>query len=290
MSNLSKKCIISGDIFITETILTGLQQSDNITEYIVADSNQNRRDELSKKYKLNVVSDPIEFANDAKFIILAFKAEDAKDIFAKLENKVNKSTLIVSVIGTIAMKFIQDFFPDNQVMRLTLNPSIISGEGIGAYMIGSKINSDAEITAQSLIEKFGNISKIDNETEFENIRNFILANTFFSYIVVKSMIEAAEKKGFSLQQAGLIIDQILKGASRTLIKFQIEGSEMIKEGFRNNNVTNHAIELIKDYGIYDSMERYLTTKEFQSLFFANSDNYDNDMDNLWSKNFVKLGR
>ena len=286
MSNLFKKCLIAGDIFITETILTGLQQHDDITQYWILEPNPQRRDELIRKYNLHVVDNPDEFINEAAFIILTCKAEDTKDLLAKIENKVPKSTLIVSVLGSIAHKFIQNFFPDNEVIRLVVNPSIISNEGLGAYFVGSKTNVQADETAKDLLAKFGSITRIETENELDDVRKFILANTFLSYVVVKSMIEAGIKAGFSMEQAGLITDKILKGASHTLVKFQLEGSEMLKEGMRKTDITNYAIELIKSYGIYDSIERYLTAKEAKTLFESSNDVTDSDVNYDWFEKFV----
>ena len=271
MSNLVKKCLISGDIFVTETVLTGLQQNDDITEYYVFDSSERRRDELEKKYRLNICSNPEDFVKDSAFIIFACKPEEAENILNKISHKVSNETLIVSFVRTLKMENLEKYFPDNGIVRLTINPSVISGEGVGAYFVNKENHSNV---LQELILKFGNIIKVNSEAELESVRNFILANTFLSYIVVKSMVDAGQKIGFSMQQAGLITDHILKGASKTLIKFQFEGGEMLKEGLRHTNITNQAIDLIKSYGIYDSIERYLTSKEIQLLF----DSYQNDDD------------
>ena len=266
MSNLSK-AFVAGDDFITETVLTGLARSENLSDYWVVAQNEKRCEELRNKYKINATTD-WNFVSNASLVILMFKFEEAKDTLIKLADKIPEDTIIISVVPGIALIFIQNFFPNNQIVRLTLNPSIISGEGLAAYVAGKNATDEAKSIARNMLSSFGKIIEVGNEDEFEKVRRFIFANTFLAYIIVKSMVDAAYKTGFSLEQAGVLIDQILKGASRTLINYQFEGSEMLKDGLRNIEFTNRAIDVIKEYGIYDSIQRYLTTKEVKSLFEA----------------------
>ena len=266
MSNLSK-VVVAGDDFITETVLTGLSRTENLSNYCIVAQNEKRCEELKHKYNTNATTD-LNFISNANILILTFKFKDAKDMFSSLVGKISENALLISIVPSIALKFINNFFPNNQIVRLTLNPSVISGEGLAAYVPNDKATEESKSIARDMLSSFGKIVEVNNEDEFEKVRKFIFANTFFSYIVVKSMVTAAQKIGFSKEQAGLFIDQMLKGASSTLIKLSFEGGEMLKDGLKNIEFTNRANELIKEYGIYDSMERYLTRKEFKSLFEA----------------------
>ena len=277
MENLTIKGLIANDDFITETILTALARSENQTEfnvtaqsdlsnYYVLAQSEKRCGELRKKYNVNAVTDINEFIDKTALLIVTSKYDDAKDTLSKIADKVSDDTLIVSIIEGIGLVFIQDFFPKNSVVRLTINPSIISGEGLSAFVAGNNVSDASKKIIRDMLLSFGKIIEVNNEEEFEKVRKFILANTFLAYIIIKSMRDAAFKNGYSTEQTSLLIDQILKGASKTLIEFQHMGNEMIKDGFKHTNITNYAVDLIREYGIYDSIERYLTTKELQNIF------------------------
>ena len=276
MSDLSIKGVIAGDDFITETVLTAIERNDNLSEYWIAAQNPQRCEALKRKYNINATTD-LDFVSKSKVLILTFKAENAKDMLSNLVGKVTEDTIIVSVVPGIALIFIHNFFPKNQIVRMTMNPSVISGEGLAAYVTNKNSTEETKELAKSMLSGFGQIVKVNDENEFEKVRRFILANTFLSYVVVKSMIEAAQKIGFSTEQAGILIDQILKGASRSLLELQFEGGEMLKDGLRNQKFINQAVDLIRDYGIYSSIERYLTTKEYRSLFEAHSDDNEDGL-------------
>ncbi len=276
MSNFLIKGIISGDDFVTETILTGLALNENLSEYWIVAQNENRCNELRHKYNINAMTN-FDLVDKADILILTFKYEDTKEMLSKIAGRISKNTLIISIIPGIALKFVSNFFTDNEVIRLTLNPSIISGQGLAAYIANANATDKSKKVVHDMLAGFSKIIEVSNEDEFEKVRRFIFANTFLSYVLVKSLIDAGTKVGFSTEQAGLIVDQILKGASKTLIDFQNAGNEMLKDGLRNKKFTNHAIELIREYGIYDSLERYLTMKETTSLFEADNYSVENNI-------------
>ena len=270
MSGHLIKGIIGGDDFIVETVLTGLSRSENLSEYWIVAQNEGRCEELRKKYNINATTD-MNFISDASVLILAFRFKEAKDMLSKLAAKISEDTILISVVPGIATVFINGFFPKNQIVRLTFNPSIISGEGIAAYVANDRASNETKVLARDMLVSFGRIIEVSSEDEFEKLRKFIHANTFLSYIVVKSIVDAAHKLGFSLDQSGVLIDQIFKGASHTLIKFQFEGNEMLKDGLRNKKFANQAIDTIREYGIYDEIERYLTSKDSSALFDTNNE-------------------
>ena len=278
MSNLSIKGIVAGDDFITETVLHALSHNENLSEYWISARNSQQCKEFKRKYNINATTD-LDFVKEASVLILTFRFKDAKDMLTKLVGKIHKDTLLVSIIPSIKMKFIEDFFTQNELVRLTMNPSIISGEGLAAYIANDKASDTSKTLARNILSSFGKIVEVGDEDEFERVRKFIFSTTFLSYIIVKSMLDAAQKIGFSNEQSGVLVDQVLRGASRTLIKYPFEGGEMLANGLRNKKFSNTAIELIKEYGIYDSIGRYLTTKDAAALF-NKSDGDEDDLSNF----------
>ena len=93
------------------------------------------------------------------------------------------------------------------------------------------------------------------------MRNFILANTFMSYLTVKSMVDAGRKLGLTLKDAGFIADKILNGAVQTLVTDRQRGIAMLQQAYHKEILTE-AIGLIKEYGIYDSVDKILTKDDF----------------------------
>ena len=281
MSNELTKGIIAGDDFIAETILYGLINNgiESPDDYYVVDDIK-RHNYWRTKHKVKPIAEPLDFVSDAAVIILAFKPEDTDRILAKISSKTRKEAVIVSVVRKLKIKEIENYLPNNRIIRLVINPSIISGAGLGAYVVGSQDKTTTEEMAQTVLSDLGTFIEVGSENELEKVRDFILANTFLSYIVTRAMIDTGKNLGFTTEHAGIVADQILKGASRTLVELQDEGSVMFRDGLKNTKVINEAIHLIKEYGIYDSIERALTKKDASKIFTPYRDDDETEMFNM----------
>ena len=257
MSRLFKG-IIAGNHFITETLLTGLTRNPSIDpqDYCVADSTQELCNEWARKFHVRTTTNPIDFVGSAAFIFLAFHHDSLKSIMHRVAPKIKQDTLVLSVMHRTTIDDIATFLPRHQIIRLVLNPSVIVGEGLGAYVANEYATVDAKSAAQLIIKDLGAIIEVESEDALEDMRKFILANTFLSYLTVKAMVDSGRKIGLSTKDAGFIAEQTLKGAARTLVDNRQQGIAMLQEAFRKD-IINEAIELIKDYGISDAVDKML---------------------------------
>ena len=257
MSRLFKG-IIAGNHFITETLLTGLTRNPAIDpqDYCVADTTQELCNEWARKFHVRTTTNPIDFVGSAAFVFLSFHHNSLEGIMRRIAPKIKKDTLVLSVMHRTTIDDIEKFLPKHQIIRLVLNPSVIVGEGLGAYVANEYATVDAKSAAQLIIKDLGAIIEVESEDELEDMRKFILANTFLSYLTVKAMVDSGRKIGLSTKDAGFIAEQTLKGAARTLVENRQQGIAMLQEAFRKD-IINEAIELIKDYGISDAIDKML---------------------------------
>lgn len=262
MSKLFKG-IIAGNHFITENLLGGLtrNEEEDPQDYCVADNTQELCNEWARKFHVRTTTNPIDFVSSAAILIFSFHHDALDGIMRKIAPKIKKETLILSVMHRTKIADIEKYLPDHQIIRLVLNPSVLSGAGVGAYAANRKATVDAKSAAQIIIKNLGSMIEVNNEDELDEIRKFIMANTFMSYLTVKSMVDAGRRIGLSLKDAGFITDKILDGAVQTLVTDRQRGIAMLQEAFRKEVLTE-AITLIKSYGIYESIGKTITKDDF----------------------------
>ncbi len=257
MSRLFKG-IIAGNHFITETLLTGLTRNpaEDPQDYCVADSSQELCNEWARKFHVRTTTNPIDFVGSTAFLFLAFHHDSLESIMRKIAPKVKSDTLVLSVMHRTKISDIEKYLPKHQIIRLALNPSIMAGEGIGAYVANDYASVDAKSAAELIIKSLGVMIEVENEASLEDMRKFILANTFLSYMTVKAMVDTGRRLGLSMKDAGFIADHALKGAVYTLVNNRQQGIAMLQDAFRKD-IINEAIELIKDYGISEAVDKML---------------------------------
>ena len=262
MSTLFKG-IIAGNHFITENLLTGLTRegTDDPQDYCVADNTQALCNEWARKFHVRTTTNPIDFVGSAAFLILACHHDALDGIMRKIAPKIKRDTLVLMAMYRTKIADLEKYLPDHQIIRLALNPSVVSGAGVGAYAANKNATVDAKSAAQIIIKNLGSMIEVDSEDQLEKMREFILANTFMSYLTVKSMVDAGRKLGLTLKDAGFIADKILNGAVQTLVTDRQRGIAMLQQAYQKEILTD-AIELIKEFGIYDSVDKVLTKDDF----------------------------
>ena len=252
------KGVIAGNHFITENLLTGLTRNEDVDpqDFCVADKTQEVCNEWARKFHVRTTTNPIDFVGSTAFLILAFHHDDLDRVMKKIAPKVKRETLVLSAMHRTKIEDIEKYLPEHQIIRLFLSPSVVSGAGVGAYAANKNATVDAKSAAQIIIKNLGSMVEVGSEEELEKMREFILANTFLSYLTVKAMFDAGRKIGLPGKDAGFIADKILSGAVTTLVNDRQRGIAMLKEAFRKE-IFNESIELIKEYGIYDSIGKLL---------------------------------
>ena len=252
------KGVIAGNHFITENLLTGLTRNEDVDpqDFCVADNTQEVCNEWARKFHVRTTTNPIDFVGSTAFLILAFHHDDLDRVMKKIAPKVKRETLVLSAMHRTKIEDIEKYLPEHQIIRLFLSPSVVSGAGVGAYAANKNATVDAKSAAQIIIKNLGSMVEVGSEEELEKMREFILANTFLSYLTVKAMFDAGRKIGLPGKDAGFIADKILSGAVTTLVNDRQRGIAMLKEAFRKE-IFNESIELIKEYGIYDSIGKLL---------------------------------
>ena len=257
------KGVIAGNHFITENLLTGLTRDGAIDpeEYCVADTTQELCNEWARKFHVRTTTNPIDFVSSAAFLIFAFHHDALDGIMRKIAPKIRRDTLILSAMHRTKIADIEKYLPDHQIIRLVLNPSVVSGAGVGAFAANKNATVDAKSAAQIIIKNLGSMIEVESEEQLEEMRNFILANTFMSYLTVKSMVDAGCKIGLTAKDAGFIAGKILDGAVKTLVEDRQRGIAMLQQAYQKD-ILNEAIALIKTYGIYDSVDKVITKDDF----------------------------
>ena len=160
MSTLFKG-VIAGNHFITENLLTGLtrNESDDPQSYCVADNTQELCNEWARKFHVRTTTNPIDFVGSTAFLILACHHDALDGIMRKIAPKIKRDTLVLSAMHRTKIADIEKYLPNHQIIRLVLNPSVVSGAGVGAFAANQNATVDAKSAAQIIIKNLGSMMK-----------------------------------------------------------------------------------------------------------------------------------
>ena len=247
--NTMVKGIVGGNDFLTEVLVRGLTVHGPADAYCVGHCNDQLGMRLAAKCRVQFVKNITDLIPNSAILFLAFNPDEAGNLLPRIAEKVQEWTLIVSAVHGLKLATLEHYFPNNEIIRLVVNPSIISGAGLGAYAASQKASTDAKSMAEIVLKDCGDVIAVKDENELEEIEKFLAANTFLSYVIVQTMIKNAKKIGMTPKEANFAVDRLLKGSMHTLIDEGYDTAGLISRGLNNKTVHDEAVELIKSYGL-----------------------------------------
>lgn len=259
---------IIGDGLPTEIILTaiGKQIGVNPSEIYVACRTDKRCVYLREHYNARAVVDAMEFLPDVKVLILALTVDDDVDkVLGGLNAKIPGDALIISLTYGLRIKTVEKYFPGHPVIRVVVNPMIVTGSGACAYAVGSVNAADSENIAQFFLQSFGKTIKTSSEVELENVGDLIIANTIFSFVTANTFIELGVKKGLGVDRAREIVSQVSGGVTETLMHSDAIIDHLIEEGKGQKKIFERAKEILEKVGFIDDMKKRFAAAEVNEV-------------------------
>ena len=276
------KGIIGGNEFLTEVLVRGLTVHGPADAYCVGHCTEQLGSRLYSRCKVRYVRNITDIVPNSAVLFFTFDTEEANTLLPKIASKIQPWTLVISLVRGLKLATLEHFFPNNEIVRLAINPSVISGAGLGAYAVSKNASADARSMAHIVLKECGDVIAVGSEDELESVADFIIANTYFSYIITKSMVKNAKKLGMPPKEANFAVEKILSGSIRTLLKSDYEVTNLISRGFADKFSHDTAVELIKNQGLNEDLTKELADDEPEEQINPNDDPKNFRMHYSWS--------
>lgn len=260
---------IIGDGFLTEVLLTAFTRRIGIdlSEMYVLAKTSGRCQELLEQFNVHAVQNPMVFVPPAKLLILAVELEDAPRIMKQISDKVSDNVLIMSIIPGLKLNVIEHYFPNHMIIRMLMNPWIVNGYGVSTYVVGDYNPSEAINVAKSILDPLGETITVDSEDELEIIGELISADTFYSYILVKSLIKIGENAGLSNKKAIEVVMKILSSSARAMNDTDAVTDSLLERSYNKGQFLERSRALFDKYEIFDQFRKTFDSALEEKNFF-----------------------
>ncbi len=251
------KGIVGGDEFFTEILIRGLTLHGAADGYYVGNFTENIGNQLVQKYGVHFRKNINDFVPNSAILFLSFEPFETEKMLSRLADKITPDALIVSVVFDLKLEAIEAAFPNNEIVRLFITPSIISGQGLGAYVISQNASMSAKSVAQIILNECGDVLNVESEQELEALADFLTANSYISYVMVQNMMKSARKLGMTDKEATFTVGKLFKGTLYTLLDNGTDTSAMIRRGTLDKKFRTKVTKLIETQGIKDELEKFI---------------------------------
>ncbi len=254
------KCIIGNNLYL-EILLTALNREDSKIprkDFLVAEPDESLRKELRDTYGVHTTGNLMAAVERASILIIALiEPAPARKLMEQLRGRLPKDAPVISLADRVKIGELEQYFPGNPIIRMALNPSIISGAGVGAFAAGGTASEDAAIFAKMILSAVGREIPVASEDELESVRDIIFIETVYTYLAVKALIAAGVKAGLSEQQSKYIVGQVTSGTLKTLFSADENTNRLLEKGSKQIEILNQGKQLGRTYGFQEAMEKIM---------------------------------
>ena len=248
---------IIGDGFITEILLTAFTRQIGISPedtYVYAKTSK-RCQELLEQYNVHAVQNSMVFTPAAKMIVLAMDLDEAEATMRQLHGQVSSDALIISVIQGLRLSDIEKHFPNHQVIRLLVNPWIVTGYGVSTYLPGHYKREEAGNIARALLTSLGELIEVSSENELEIVGELILSETVYSYLTVKSLINTGKEAGLTFDKSAEIVMKILSNSTKAISATDELTDTVVQRSYSKSDYIDKGKELLDKYHIMSNFKK-----------------------------------
>lgn len=250
----------------------GLTYARSFLQYRKADKNNLilvAKNETSQKklVDLNIAKVILGVNNEvlkSDVIILAVKPQDLNSIVPSLSGKIEKETLVISILAGIKIIRLKTSLHHSYIVRAMPNMPAQYGMGITAYTPSADVNIHHISTVENLLSTTGRTFMIENEDLMDGVTAVSGSGPAYFYYFAAIMIETAKKMGFDESLASLLVLQTMYGAYHVINNADISFEALIKKVASKGGTTEAAFNVLNERGFAEIFQDAIKKAEQRS--------------------------
>lgn len=233
------------------TYAQGMANSPLLNKYKlkIYDTDQKKIESLHKDNVFNAYDNLSDCLPKADIIFIAVKPYHSKNLFKEMKPMLNSEQLIVSLMAGVTIKNIQEGLSVKKVIRSMPNLPAKVGKGVTSYTESKHVSKVELIMVRNLLDTTGTSIHVDTE-------NFIDASTGISgsgpayvFYFMQSMLEAAQKMGFSDYDSKILVTNTFEGAIELFNQSNLSPESWISRVASKGGTTQAAIDSMEDNNV-----------------------------------------
>lgn len=217
-------------------------------EMIISTRTKSKLDKIKSDFSnLNIAESNSDVAIRAKYVFICVKPLEVMDVVKEIKNSLTKESVIISIAGPVAMKYIENA-ADAKVIKLT--PSLTSevSEGVSLICYGQKVGTDEANYVDSLLNSISDVKRI-REEDFELAAELTSCAPGFFASILDEFVKSALRQNSGLCKED-IEDMVLHtfyGTAKVLMDKNMRFYDMIQRVATKGGITEEGVKIFSNY-------------------------------------------
>ncbi len=207
-------CGVMAESIVAGLLNKGLVSAEQIT---ASHPRENRRRELSEKYKIEVFEHNAEAVencreNENSIVVFCVKPQRIKGVLRELKGVVQSNQLILSIVAGARIETISKALGNEKIVRTMPNTPSQIGRGMTAWTCTEKVSDAEREQVKSLLTALGHELFVETENMIDMATSLSATGPTYIFLVMEALTDAGVHMGFSRDMSKKLVQEMMLGS------------------------------------------------------------------------------
>ena len=226
----------------------------NKTNLMISDTNPEKTEELKKVSRFDVFTDLSDCLPKADIVFLAVKPYHAEELMAELKPMMHKDQIVISIMAGVTIQSMKDGLGITKVVRAMPNLPAQVGKGLTSFTASDEVSRLELSTVEKLLDTTGKSVRLDTENDVDASTGISGSGPAYVFYFMQSMMEAAQKMGFSDHDSKVLVSQTFEGAVELFNQSDLSPSVWMNRVASKGGTTRADLDSMDDNNVKDMIQ------------------------------------
>jgi len=211
---VEEQIVFIGPGVMAEAMCKGLIERGGVepSSILMSGPEQDRLDELEKKYRVKATTNNREAAKQGKVVVLSIKPQRLHDVLEELSGLIPADAVVLSIVAGARLDTMKDTLQHSAVVRAMPNTPAQVGEGITVWNTTAATTPEQEECARFILKALGKEIHVDDEEYLDMATALSGTGPAYVFLFMEAMVDAGVHLGFPRRISEELVVQTIKGA------------------------------------------------------------------------------
>lgn len=218
-------------------------------DLMILDSAPEKTSELKKIRHFDVYEKVEDCVPKADVIFVAVKPYHATELFASMKKYMSEEQIVISIMAGVTIQSIKEGLGVTRVVRAMPNLPAQVGKGMTSYTVSDEVSRLEILTIENLLDTTGRSVRLDTENDIDASTGISGSGPAYIFYFMQSMIEAAQKMGFSDHDSKVLVGQTFEGAVELFNQSNLDPNSWMDRVASKGGTTRAALDSMDDNNV-----------------------------------------
>ena len=191
----------------------------------------------------------------AKVVVVAVKPAMVPDLLREIADALEPGTIVVSVAAGVTVATFESLLPESvAVIRSMPNTPAVVGRAVTGIAAGTRSSDDDLALAVAMFETVGDVLVVP-ESQLDALSTISASGPAYVFYLIEQFTATAIDKGFTPEQAALMVQGTFRGASELLAASGDEPAELRRRVTSPKGTTERAVAVLVEANLKQLFDR-----------------------------------